>query len=291
MFRNRFRRVAPLILICTLLCCMAGISALALDDPYIIRLEGTKAATFQILRIKNQLDDVRFSDELLEMTTVKISNGSTDYYVGKASEIPEPVTPEIPLAPGGRVTIDISFHFSEDADNRFQGVPYQLLWTFLATSNGKTEIHLDGGNTLYSNFNINPGDTYGFSILIINDASESSGPGGPSTPGGPSEPDDPGDGSGDPDDPGESPGPPDDPGDDPDDPGTPGVPGGPGDGSGTDSGGSPGLKTGDYSQYITKDTTLPRLITSIVFLFCVICGFIYVIWKERRNQATSRIET
>ena|GEM_PF-3787292 len=177
--RNKIVKIMPIVMIGVMLCCYMSISVPAADNPYIIELESKTTAEFQILSVTNQISDVLYSDELLEMTTVKISSGATIYYDGKLSELTkEAVILSIPIAVNESVKIDISFYFSEEADNRFQGIPYQLLWKFKADSESAIKIHMQGG-TLYNNFNIDPGDTYGFSIIVKNGVSNPVNPDNP----------------------------------------------------------------------------------------------------------------
>ena len=165
--RNQLRNFALLALILVFLLVFA-----AAVDPFVVQLNGTAAADFQIYSIVNQLSGTRFSDDMLILTNIKISTGNailgTVYYDGLVSDLPDEEIATIPIPLNDSVKIDVSMRLSEEADNRFQGIPYKLLWTFVANSNETVEIDLADASTLYSNFNINPGDTYGFSILVVN---------------------------------------------------------------------------------------------------------------------------
>ena len=329
--RKFFKGIILLEIICILLCAFMGIAAFAQDEKYEIRLGGKTAAIFQIDKAMHGYSEGSLPHELLKMTTVEIKSNAQIYYNGKADAIPSPVTEPIVLDVGESIEIEVSFYFSEEADNRFQGVSYQVLWEFATgPDDGESEnaenvkIHLPDTEYLYSNLNINPGDTYGFSILVKNEepllpkpspsiepspsveASPSVKP-SPSVEPSPSaepshsakpEP------SEEPDDgyeadssaetrPSDYPKPsqkPTDPGENPDDPketdNSDGVdnedpPHGGADG---DNGDSPGINTGDYSEYITEDAAIPLLVTSGVFLVCIIGVFICLILEEKRKR-------
>ena len=267
-----------LAIICFLLFFNAGISTPALaSDVYIIKLESTRAAKFQVVSVTNDPEALPISGALLERITVSISCGDF-YYTETASKMQEPVTPIIPIAADERIVIDVVFYFDADADNRSQGVPYKLLWVFYAEVDEEREeklINMTGGGTLHSNLNINPGDIYDFSIIVENGNPEPIPTPTPTptltpTPTPTPLPHDPG--------------PPNSV--HPDRPTSPDNPDGPGD---LDDLGAPndsmGIQTGDYTTAAKNGTSLPLLITSTVFLLCIIYMFIRVILAERKRQA------
>ena len=315
MLKKRVWRTTVLFLIFVLLCCSAGISAPAMAvDPYIIKLESNTAAKFQIWCVTNELSGTPLSDEFLDMTLVTITSGGTEYYKGKLADMQTPAITAITIAADDRISLDISFSFSEDADNRFQGVSYRLLWEFEAEVdvNSDVEINMAGGNTLYSNLNINPGDTYGFTIVVENgnpsplptpppdgpNPWNPDNPDDPDNPDNPDNPDDPADKPGETDEPDDSDKPDDldnldqpdnsDNGDDPDDLDDLGDPddnlGDPDTPTG-DTDGANGINTGDNSAPAKNSESLLLLIGSIVFLVFVICVFIRIISTERKRQA------
>ena len=205
------KRRLVLVLLCMLFWGYASIMAeVHAANQYVIKLEGEAGATFQVYNVVNRLSATPLSNEVLSLTTMTISVEGEVYYSGLFTNLTKPVTPRIPIPVDERVQIDIQFSFSEDADNRYQGVPYQLKWYFEARSTEETVMDLVNGSTMYSNLNIDPGDTYGFALIIEN--------------GNPPDPEPPDDG--DPDDPPDD-GDPDDPPSevDPDDPPDNGDPG------------------------------------------------------------------
>ena len=296
MLQRRFGRAVKrlLICVCALCCCHAGIAvqAFAADPPpYIIKLDGDADALFRIWSVENTSADAASSNALLGVTRVTISSGTgvdyTVHYDGQFSEMAPPITEAISIPLDDRVILDVAFHFSELADNRFQGVPYQLEWIFESDGAGNPQIDMVGGPTLYSNLNINPGDTYKFSIAVENGAPP------------PLPPDDP-----DPPDP-ENPDGPDgsdssDQSDQPDRLDRPKTPGGadkpnasgnlgdldnPGGDKDTTPDTPESIQTGDYTPPAPKGASLPLLIISIGFLVCAICVFIRLIAAERKRQA------
>ena len=305
--RKRTLQAAPFVFICILFFFRSVIYTPVLAaDPHVIKLKSGGGAEFQILRVTNRLLGDMFSDEFLEMITVKISNGDTVYYKGTVGQMPVPVTEAIPIAENSRVLLDVSFSFDRNADNRFQGVSYLLLWEFEAFGDTKTQIDMQDGSVLHSNLNINPGDTYGFSLIVENGKPPPIAPPvippvippdpwpviPPVTPPGPSPPKN--EDSSDPDESGDKgrPNPPDET-DKPENPGVtaepgePTAPGDPGDPEPPDSGGGsfPGVQTGDFSTAAQNGVSLPLLIASVVFLIFIICVFIRIISEERKRQA------
>ena len=286
MVRKRIIRAAALVLTCFLFFICSGIYAPALAaDPYIIKLESNEETEFRIWCVTNELTGTPLSDEFLDMTLVTITSGGTEYYKGTIRDMPQPASETIIIAADDRIWIDVSFSFSENADNRFQGVSYKLLWEFEASG----KINMTGGSTLYSNLNINPGDEYGFSIMVENGnppplptpPPDNPDPWNPDNPDDPTPTDKPGeteepDDSDDTDDADDDPDKPDDS----DDLGDSDVPD-----SGKDgSDGSSGIKTGDYLTPAKNGESIPLLIGSIVFLMFIICVFVRIILAERKRQ-------
>ena len=194
--------------------CNISVHASIAKDPYLIKLNGTEAVTFQVYSVKNQTYLSPLSLEALALTQLKISVDTEVYFDGTLDDIPEPVTIPIPLDADERLKLDIRFKFSEDADNRYQGVAYQLKWMFeVANSTGVTYMDMTGGATLYNNYNIDPGDVYGFNIVVENGNPSPEEPDDPIDPPKPTDPTDPG-----------STGPPLEPNKPPDDTGLPSQP-------------------------------------------------------------------
>ena len=256
MLQKRFVLIALLLLMLTALFCHGGLSlpAHAVDKPYVIKLDGDADAEIAISSVT--IDPPSASaDALLALTKAKISSGGTTYYDGFANDMASLDFSPITVEADSRIVIHVEFSFDEMADNRYQGVSYRLKWIFDASAG----IDMAGGDTLYSNLNINPGDTYGFSIIVEN--------GNPPLP--PSQDDL------DPDNPDNE-----TPNDNPGESGESGISNGNKKGQDVYS----GIKTGDDSTPEGNDESLPLLIFSAIFLLIIICVFIRIISVERKRK-------
>ena len=274
-----------IVLIVCFMFCLVSFECIAAESPYIIKLNGDDAAEFRISNIKNLLSSTDLSDEFLHTIEAEIKSGEMVYYKGPADSFASPGTPWINVALNQSIQIDVSFNFTNSADNRFQGVPYKLNFEFEAKSDSGIKIQLAESDYMYSNLNINPGDLYGFSIIVKNEKQSSDNPYRPS----------PGGGGGMIEIPPFVPAPTPEPSPSPDSSPSPQPPPNPietlpPENSGENetavapgSAAGSGIKTGDYSEYITATAMLPLLVTACTILFLLLLTFSYFIYKKRRT--------
>lgn len=134
----------------------------------VVETKDTSAVYFTVKNIDTGFKNDPKAMELLKWLeiTIKLDDG-TVLYKGLCNALPSPVLNSVKIATQKNRMIYVDIYFLKEAPNSVQGANFNLIWNFAVKSALGGTLGVSD-KQFYFNPNINPGDRFGYSIMLKN---------------------------------------------------------------------------------------------------------------------------
>ena len=141
-----------------------SVQAAARADLTIV-VDGDRAVEFRVARVEIPGIDAPEMKALMAEMAMAVKVDGREVFRGSCDALPEPLFGWQPLTDRHDMLIDVEMTFDKWADNRHQGIPYEMIWHFASQDDNGHEIRMEK-KEIHNNPNVNPGDVWGYQILV-----------------------------------------------------------------------------------------------------------------------------